>query len=319
MSSSKKPDVLNSDNTAKDKMSAWERWHLPNMEDDIPLKSNVYNSPAKKKPVGLISDPAPEEEEVIRPLTAEALEQIRQAAYEEGLQEGREAGKAEGYQAGYTSGEGDVKAAITRMSQICRVLLEPIPKQDEELERVLLHLVEQICKRVVHRELSIESSVVLQIVEAALETIQPGDQRMKIHLNAADAEMVESHMKAGGEWEPGWRIQAHPAVTPGGCIIETDNSMVDARAERRLASVIRQVYEQQQQALEERGQQHGHVDQLLDEIDCFVDDSAELLAEDSQYNNLQDHANDPHHPEDMTVLDERWNEEPSDDGSQSSL
>jgi hypothetical protein len=45
--------------------------------------------------------------------------------------------------------------------------------------------------------------------------------------------------------------------------------MVDARAERRLAAVINQVYEQQQQALQERSQQHGNVDQLLDEVDAF--------------------------------------------------
>ena len=53
--------------------------------------------------------------------------------------------------------------------------------------------------------------------------------------------------------------------------------MVDARAERRLASVIQQVYEQRQQALEERGQQHGHVDQLLDEIDTFTVDGVDAL------------------------------------------
>ncbi len=313
MSSSKKPDILNSDNTSKDKLSAWERWHLPNMEDDIPQKSNAYNTAARKKQSAPVIEEPVEEEEVIQPLTAEDLELIRQAAYDEGLQQGRETGLTEGYKEGYASGESDIKAAVTRMGQICRVLLEPIPKQDEELEQVLLHLVEQICKRVVHRELSIESSVVLRIIEEALETISPGDQRMKIHLNAADAELVETRMRAAGEWEESWRIQVHPSITPGGCIIETDNSMVDARAERRLASVIRQVYEQQQQALEDHGQQHGHVDQLLDEIDCFVDDSAELIVDEKHY----DHANDPHHHDDMTVLDERWNEEQSDDGSQS--
>ena len=41
-----------------------------------------------------------------------------------------------------------------------------------------------------------------------------------------------------------------------------------------------QLFEQQQQALQERGQQHGHVDQLLDEIDTFrmdADDEPKTL------------------------------------------
>lgn len=88
---------------------------------------------------------------------------------------------------------------------------------------------------------------------------------------------MTNHLKEMGEWEEGWRVMAHPTITPGGCIIETDSSMIDARAERRLASVIQQVYEQQQQALEERGQQHGHIDQLLDEIDTFTGDAEDSL------------------------------------------
>lgn len=262
-----KPSILTDENTPQDQLSAWERWQLPNMEADIPLKSNAYNIPGKRHSHLLPSEESEEPE--LKPLTAEDLEAIRQAAYEEGLEQGREAGRAEGYDAGYLSGESDIKAALTRLAQITRVLLEPIPQQDQELEQALLHMVENICKRVIHRELTVDSSAVLAVVQEAIDCINPGDQRLRIHLNKQDLDLVLEHLQAAGEWEDGWRIVAHPTITPGGCIIETDASMVDARAERRLASVIQQVYEQQQQALQERGQQHGHVDQLLDEIDTF--------------------------------------------------
>ena len=138
-------------------------------------------------------------------------------------------------------------------------------------------MVEQICKRVLHRELSIDSSAVTTIVQEAIDSINFGNQRLRIHLNKQDLDLVLNHLRDTGEWEEGWRVLAHPTITPGGCIIETDTSMVDARAERRLASVLQQVYEQRQQALEERGQQHGHVDQLLDEIDTFSGDAVDAL------------------------------------------
>ncbi len=275
MPDKKKPSILSDENTPPEQLSAWERWQLPNMDADIPTKSNALNIPGKERPRTVAE--LEEEESKVKPLTAEDLEAIRQAAYEDGLEQGREVGRAEGYDAGYLSGESDVKAALTRLSQISRALLEPIPQQDQELEQTLLHMVEQICKRVLHRELTIDSSSVTTVVQEAIDCINPGNQRLRIHLNKQDLELVLNHLHETGEWEEGWRVLAHPTITPGGCIVETDTSMVDARAERRLASVIQQVYEQQQQALEERGQQHGHVDQLLDEIDTFTGDAVDDL------------------------------------------
>ena len=271
MSDKKKTDILSSDTASADELSAWARWQLPNMEADQPIKTNAYNIPGKKHPP-THSVVEPEEPEV-KPLTAEDLESIRQAAYEDGLEQGREVGRAEGYDAGYLSGAGDVKASVTRLSQIARTLLEPIPQQDLELEQALLQMVEKICVRVVHRELSIESSAILKVVQEAIDCLNPGSQRLRIHLNKQDLELVSQHLKEIGEWEDSWRIIAHPTITPGGCIIETDTSMIDARGERRLASVIQQVYERQQQALQARGQQHGHVDQLLEEIGTFTGDA----------------------------------------------
>ena len=275
MPDKKKPSILTEENTPPEQLSAWERWQLPNMEADTPIKGNAFNIPGKtRQPKTVVLE---EEDTELKPLTAEDLEAIRQAAYEEGLEQGREVGRAEGYDAGFLSGESDVKAALTRLSQITRTLLEPIPQQDLELEQTLLHMVEQICKRVLHRELSIDSSAVTRVVQEALDCIHPGNQRLRIHLNKQDLDLVLGYLQQSGEWEEGWRVLAHPTITPGGCIIETDTSMVDARAERRLASVLQQVYEQRQQALEEHGQQHGHVDQLLDEIDTFTVDAVDAL------------------------------------------
>lgn len=312
MTTTKKPGVMNDSNTPVEQMSAWERWHLPNMEVEGDEKTSAYNRTARK-PVSEKPQEEALDEEIIRPPTAEEIEQIRQAAYEDGLEQGREAGHREGYDAGYAGGESEAKAALTRLSQICRALLEPIPAQDDELEQVLLHLVEQICKRVVHRELTIDSSAMLSIVRSALDTLNPGEQRLKIHLNGQDAQWIEQRLKADGEWHEHWRIQPHPSITPGGCIIETESSMVDARAEKRLASVIRQVYEQQQQALEEHGQQHGHVDQLLDEIERFVDDDVPEIANPDSANPMS--GNENHFPQD-DVLPEHPGQR-SQDGSQS--
>lgn len=272
--SNSKSDVVSGD---EGRLSAWERWQLPSMDRDVPVKGNALNLRSAPRRDGTHTDTAPPEPE-IKPPTADEIEAIRRAAYEEGLQEGREAGKAEGYKAGFKSGEADTKAAIIRLGQIARVLLEPIPQQDDELEQAVLAMVEKICRRIVHRELVLDSSQVLMVVREALDCLHPGAQRIRVHLNPADAEIVLQGLRAAGELEEGWRIVPHPTISPGGCVVETDTSMIDARAEKRLASVLQQVYEQQQHALEDKSSNQGHMDQLLDEVESF---SGDVTAPDS--------------------------------------
>ena len=278
--SSDKDSILKSDTESSESLSAWERWQLPNMDADIPTTFNAYNMPSKKK-----AKPNPaaeaEQEDDIKPLTADDLEAIRQAAYEEGLEQGKEAGRQEGFQEGLQNGEAEIKASITKLGQICRTLLEPIPQQDEDLEKALLVLVEQICRRVVHREMLLDSGGVEAIVREAIDCLNPGSDRLRIHLNKSDCEFVLEKLKEVGEWDESWRISAHPTITPGGCIIETDSSMVDARAERRLSMVVQQVYEQQAKALEERSQQNAHVDQLMGEVSSFEEDDSDGLEPES--------------------------------------
>lgn len=272
--SNSKSDVVSGD---EGRLSAWERWQLPSMDRDVPVKGNALNLRSAPRRDGTHTDTAPPEPE-IKPPTADEIEAIRRAAYEEGLQEGREAGEAEGYKAGFKSGEADSKAAIIRLGQIARVLLEPIPQQDDELEQAVLAMVEKICRRIVHRELVLDSSQVLMVVREALDCLHPGAQRIRVHLNPADAEIVLQGLRAAGELEEGWRIVPHPTISPGGCVVETDTSMIDARAEKRLASVLQQVYEQQQHALEDKSSNQGHMDQLLDEVESF---SGDVTAPDS--------------------------------------
>lgn len=264
----KKSDIINDDNATPEQLSTWARWQLPNMDIDVPAKVNAFNIKSHK-PSSAASPATSESEAEIKPPTAEEIEAIRQAAFEEGREEGRAAGQAEGYKDGFKRGESDVKAAVTRLGQITRVLLEPIPRHDDELEAAVLELVENVCKRVVQRELKLDSSGLQAVVATALDCLNPGSQRIRIHLNPVDLELISTHLRTMGELEESWRVLPHPTISPGGCIVETDNSLIDARAEKRLAAVIQQVFEQQQRALEQASAHQGGMEQLLDEVEAF--------------------------------------------------
>ena len=86
-SDSHKPHVVSVDNTPPEQLSAWERWQLPNMEAGQARRENALNYPDRRPPPDATAQAAPEPE--LRPLTADDLEAIRQAAYAEGLEQGR--------------------------------------------------------------------------------------------------------------------------------------------------------------------------------------------------------------------------------------
>ncbi|MCG8669023.1 MAG: flagellar assembly protein FliH [Pseudomonadales bacterium] len=283
---SKNAPFLSKENSSEETLSAFERWELPTMDGDIPKDShgNAFSSEFKNiQPVAPSNQNQPSEEidEEIKPLTAEDLEAIRQAAFEEGKAEGEQAGYKAGYDQGYKSGEADVKAATTKLAQISRALLDPIPAQDDELEAALLELVQNVCTRVVHRELKADSSSILLIVKEALNCLNHGSERVRIHLNPQDSEFVIESLKDSGDWDESWRFLAHQTISPGGCIVDTDNAVIDSRAEKRLATVIKQVYEQDPKALDQEEQPEAGLDQLLGEVSAFEEDEDNSEIEDT--------------------------------------
>lgn len=274
-----KPTILSESNTPNEELSAYERWELPIVEDefgrlepDTPFNSK--NARHRRRSAANSPDDSQDVEDV-KPLTAEELEAIRQAAYEEGKEEGKKAGYKEGYDQGYKSGESDLKAAVNKLAQISRALLDPLAKQDDEVEQALLTLLENICSRVVYRELKIDSTCILTVVKEAVACLIPGSDRVRIHLNPGDADFVIKALRENGEFNDNWRFLAHQTISPGGCIVDTDTAVVDARAEKRLATVIKQVYDKDQKALEELQHQEGGIDQLMGEVSAFQDDDVQ--------------------------------------------
>ena len=79
-------------------------WSLPNVEQELTEAQEHQTNAMGLKRTWKYEPPEAEQEEEIVPLTAEDIEQIRQAAYEEGFNQGKEEGFTQGYEEGKTSG-----------------------------------------------------------------------------------------------------------------------------------------------------------------------------------------------------------------------
>ena len=184
------------------------------------------------------------------PMTAQQLQEITEAAEKEGYTQGHEkgyqAGQAEGYQTGLAQGAEDLRQQLEqqqqRLGQIADNLLQPLQAQDDTLEKVLVDLVCDLSQAVIKRELLTDSTHVLELVQAALAALPTGTNNFKLYLNPDDLALVEAFAE---ERQKDWQFQGDTDLLPGGCRIESQESLVDFSVEHRMAVLFDQFINKQ--------------------------------------------------------------------------
>ncbi|MFE8069505.1 flagellar assembly protein FliH [Marinobacteraceae bacterium S3BR75-40.1] len=262
-------DRSQQDRIPSEDLTAYERWELPALDE----QGNEVSKASTER---------------VKPLTAEELENIRQEGYkdgkEEGYQEGftqgREAGHQEGYQAGLEEGrqtgreEGqqqalqetrsDVQERLERLTSLMEDLLDPISKQEDQLEGALINLTLALSRSVIYRELSLDSRHIRQALREAIQSLPDADEQITLHINPADQQWVQ---EVADQLEFGARIQLNDQILPGGCKVENRQSLVDFTVEKRFQKAIQQMLDRQLTIAPE--EEHGDMDAMMGEMSDF--------------------------------------------------
>ncbi|QSP94407.1 flagellar assembly protein FliH [Marinobacter salinisoli] len=220
----------------KEQLTAYERWELPLLDE----RGNEIGR---------------EEERRVKPLTAAEISEIREAAredgynegrdqgYQVGLAEGREQGLEEGRSAGTDEGrehglqqgladaKQDVDARLERLEHLMGELLLPIRRHDDEIESALLNLTVTLARSVLLRELSLDTTHIQQVVRRALGALPPTADNVRIHIHSQDADLVR---QVAARLDTPASVVADDRLTPGGCRVETRQSLVDFSVEKRF-------------------------------------------------------------------------------------
>lgn len=228
-----------SDLIRADDLPPFERWLLPSFDP-------VQLVPAKEKDPEPQPEPEPQatvEEvpvEAVQPITLEELEAIRQEAYNEGFATGEKDGFHAGQLRARQEAEARLNEQLARLEQLMGHLLEPIAEQDQALEGALVDLVTHVAREVIQRELRTDSSQLQVILSEALGLLPMGAGNLRIHVNPQDFELVKALRE---RHEESWKIIEDASLEPGGCRVESQNSLVDATVETRLKQAMAQLFE----------------------------------------------------------------------------
>ena len=112
---------------------------------------------------------------------------------------------------------------------------KPLADLDAEVEEQLVALAIALARQIIHREIRLHPEAITLVVREDLESLPMARRNTKIVLHPEDLPLV---LAALGESERGIRLLEDPALSRGGCRVETDNSRIDATLEQRIHQVL---------------------------------------------------------------------------------
>jgi len=161
----------------------------------------------------------------------QAIAQLEKNAYEMGFREGQK-----------SISENGEKAAASMLEQFSKSL-EELKSLRRGIfatsEREVIRLALEIARKVVKREVTIDEEIILTLVRVALKRVS--DQTLfTVRLNPKDFSIVKRHQSlgnAGDILKDGIRLAEDPLISRGGCVIETESGLVDARVEEQFREI----------------------------------------------------------------------------------
>lgn len=189
------------------------------------------------------------EAETIRLKALQDAERIREQAQREGYQRGYEEGYQHGAHEARQHADAKLQQTVESLRAQLQQVIEDIRAQHEaylqHAESQMLELALEVMRKVVREELKLQPAHVLAIVRDTLRRVQPFE-RLRLRVNPIDLETVRQHRPTllqivdGIE---GIEIVEDRRVDPGGCIIETEQGVYDARIRTQLSEIERALRE----------------------------------------------------------------------------
>jgi len=157
------------------------------------------------------------------------------AVSEKDLEDAYARGRQEAFDQAAKDLESAAQALATAAEEINRLRDSLAKNSSQDMLRLVMTVAEQI----IRREVSADPQVVLNIIETALQSSVRSDQ-YRIRVNPEDLEQVTKQKPlflASVSGLKNLSIEADPAISRGGCRVDSDLGEVDATIETQLESI----------------------------------------------------------------------------------
>ena len=163
------------------------------------------------------------------PVTAGDPETIEQQAREEGFECG--------YREGMEAGRQAQASRLEYLEQLMQTLARPLADLDRQVEEDLVELAIAIARQLLRGEYEIAPERVAIVVRDAIGMLPAAARVVRLQLHPEDAALVRELVPLS-ESASDWQIVEDPAVSRGGCVVDSETVRVDATLEARLEAAL---------------------------------------------------------------------------------
>lgn len=224
--------------TASSKPPAKSSLHsrfIPREEIDAVAAWSFSSMDAGQTAPAPLAEPEPEPQP---PIDLELmLQEARQQAYAEGFQHGHDAGSQETRDALEAVIRRSAEETAVRMGQLLHSMGDQLIPAEQHIARQILELSCDIARQVVRQELKVNTRHLRAVIGEALEHMVEDGLPATVRMNPEDLALMKGALlETLGENAP--ELVADPDISPGGCLIQSPSSVVDATIEKRWARAV---------------------------------------------------------------------------------
>lgn len=207
-------------------------------ENHTLLKSANLVQEAQRKATEILRD-AKEQAQSILDSADEEVEIARLQAKEQGFEEGLQEGRVEGKQSAIEEAGNLLSLLQSTVEEATVLRVNNLESLEDDFLKFSLLLADKIVKKQVSGDISWLNPVVrdalgaLGSVDKIIIRVNPEDYDLIIEYEEA----LELNSRVSIEFE------ADSSISPGGCLIESDKGLIDARLEKRLGKIATHLME----------------------------------------------------------------------------
>lgn len=245
------------------KLTAYERWELPHLENNQPKTNSGPAILVEKEPFDTGTEEVDQESLVYEPLTASQLEEIRSAAYDEGFIQGEEEGHTKGHADGFVKGEVDgfekgheegrlagleeglaqakadaqtkLAAIETLLAQVVEEITHPLEESRSAAEAILYQSMTRLIENVCLSKMKVDGHDVLrEQLSTVFDEIGEFQGRVRLRLHPDDVAVLEALAVSD---RLTLQLEKDDTLISGGFVIDSKSFHIDGRVEQRLDTV----------------------------------------------------------------------------------
>lgn len=170
-------------------------------------------------------------------VASELLKEARQQAYADGFERGHEAGSQEVRDALEATVRKTAEETAVRMAQLLHNTKDLLRKSEEKIARHILELACDLARQVVRQALVSDTQHMKPVITEALAQLIDDGLPATVRMNPGDLALMKGVLQETLN-SPLPEFVADAQISPGGCLIESATSAVDATIEKRWSRAV---------------------------------------------------------------------------------